>query len=119
MLDQSCLYAYWMPLIELLITAIHPFNIPGVVTLRFSDYPVLYFWMLIRIPFSLRVFLLQSDLFGSTKVEAIAAFYKVRTGGLTYDNVRLITRSLFSNRGMQISSFMVVINWLAEMVIKY
>ena len=61
---------------------------------------------------AVRVFLLQSRMFASTKVQSVATLNKINIGALTSENIRLILRSFMSERGGKILGTMVLANWM-------
>ena len=60
----------------------------------------------------MRVFLLQSRMFASTKVQSVATLNKINSGALTNENIRLILRSFMGECGGRILAVGVLANWL-------
>jgi len=97
--------------IECLVIAIHPLWLHKQV-LWFMDYQYLYFMMVFRLFYAMRIALLNSHMFDSTKVQSVATLNKINIGALTKENMRLIMRTFMGDYGGRIMGLTIMINWL-------
>lgn len=98
-------------LAEICIVSIHPIWIVGK-DLNFIEYNYLYFLMLARLLYIFRIFIVNSRVFYSTKVETVASLNKISTGQLTYENIRLIVRSTMERYAGKVMMYVMCLNWV-------
>jgi len=96
--------------LEMVIVGTHPVWLPDQ-TLWFMYYYPLYFIMVLRIVYMLRIFMLHSHMFDSTKVQSVATLNKINIGALTKENMRLIVRTFMGDYGGRIMLVGVLVNW--------
>ena len=102
---------YVLLIVELSILAIHPFYLPSNY-LNFYNYDWVYFLMIFRIPYALRVVIVSNELFYSTKVQTVANLNRFSIGMISYENFGLIIRSSIEAKAFRIMTFTVLVTWI-------
>ena len=106
-------------IIELVIIGLHPiydFNNNSVKFTNLDSWygpcvEILYFVPCLRIFYALRGLVVRHELFYSTKVQTVANLNRFSIGKISYENVRLIVRSLMESSAVKILTYVVVFNW--------